>query len=193
MKSVNKLLHAAAFAAEKHRKQPRKGADPSPYINHPLEVAQIIALVGGVEDEDILVAAILHDTVEDTETTLEELSHEFGPKVSGYVNEVSDNKSLPKAERKRLQIEHAAHLSVGAKIIRLGDKITNVREIGTNPPADWSLSRQAEYLEWAGKLVDGLRDANPKLEEFFDQTVGSVRKILDSKAELAGLRLVGAR
>lgn len=169
MNNLSKLLEAASFAAKKHTGQKRKGADGEPYINHPLEVANLLANVGKVEDYDILIAALLHDTVEDTGVTEEDLTELFGAKVSGYVSEVTDDKSLPKAKRKQLQIEHAPHLSGGAKQIKLADKISNIRDVTENPPHDWSQERRLEYVEWGEKVVAGLRGANENLEKRFDE------------------------
>ncbi len=163
------LLAALRFAAEKHRDQRRKGADASPYINHPIEVAELLARVGGVRDVEVLAASILHDTIEDTETTPEELERAFGARVRGLVAEVTDDKSLPKAERKRLQREHAPHMSRDAKQIKLADKISNVREIGASPPHGWPLERRQEYIAWARAVVEGCRGANLELERFFDR------------------------
>jgi guanosine-3',5'-bis(diphosphate) 3'-pyrophosphohydrolase len=175
---LNKLVEAASFAARKHTGQRRKGSDAEPYINHPLEVANLLANVGGVEDLDILVGGLLHDTIEDTGTTKEELAKRFGERVAGYVSEVTDDKSLPSAERKQLQIEHAPHLSPGAKQIKLADKISNITDITNNPPADWSVGRRREYIEWGEKVVAGLRGANPALEAKFDETVRLARESL---------------
>jgi GTP diphosphokinase / guanosine-3',5'-bis(diphosphate) 3'-diphosphatase len=171
MSNTAKLLQAASFAAVKHTKQKRKGNDAAPYINHPLEVASLLANVGKVEDTDVLIAAILHDTVEDTETTKEEIAELFGENVAKMVMEVTDDKSLPKAERKQLQIEHAPHLSDGAKQVKLGDKISNIRDIVENPPDGWSDERRREYVEWGEKVVAGLRGANADLENHFDGLV----------------------
>jgi guanosine-3',5'-bis(diphosphate) 3'-pyrophosphohydrolase len=167
------LLRALRFAADKHRDQRRKGAEASPYINHPIEVAELLATVGGVDHLVTLQAAILHDTVEDTETTREDIEREFGPEVAEIVMEVTDDKSLPKEERKRLQVEHAPHLSRYAQQIKLADKISNVRSIIHTPPPDWSQERREQYLRWAGEVVDGLRGCNPALEELFDRQVAT--------------------
>jgi len=167
--NTNILLHAAHFAAAKHSGQLRKGALPEPYINHPLEVAHLIAGVGRVEDLDVLMAAILHDTVEDTGTTAGELTELFGEAVCGYVLEVSDDKSLPKARRKELQIEHAPHLSDGAKLVKLADKMSNVRDVIENPAVDWDTQRRREYVQWSRNVVAGLRGVNEHLEMLFDQ------------------------
>lgn len=166
---ISLLLKAARFSAERHRFQRRKGADASPYINHPLEVADLLANTGGVTDVRALVAAILHDTVEDTRTSFEEVQVLFGEEVRTVVEELTDDKKLPKPERKRLQIEHAAHLSGTAKPIKIADKICNVRDVTHDPPPDWSLERRREYLEWAAKVVAGCRGSNPALEQMFDE------------------------
>lgn len=164
-------MHAIKFAADKHRDQRRKGVDASPYINHPIEVAELISRVGGVEELAVLMAAILHDTVEDTETTLEDIESAFGAEVRDLVAEVTDDKSLQKADRKRLQVEHTPHLSDGAKLVRIADKTCNVRDIAHSPPPDWDAKRRTEYLEWASRVVDGCRGTNQKLERCFDETL----------------------
>lgn len=176
MNNTAKLLRAARFAAVKHTNQKRKGNDGAPYINHPLEVADLLVNVGKVEDTDVLIAAILHDTVEDTETTKEEIEELFGERVAKMVLEVTDDKSLPKAERKQLQIEHAPHLSDGAKQVKLGDKISNIRDVMENPPDGWSDERRREYIEWGEKVVAGLRGANENLEKHFDELAAEAKR-----------------
>jgi guanosine-3',5'-bis(diphosphate) 3'-pyrophosphohydrolase len=163
------ILKAASFAAEKHRDQRRKDAESSPYINHPITLANVLANEGNVTDPDVLCAALLHDTIEDTETTADELRGIFGDTVTGIVLEVTDDKSLPKAERKRLQIEHAAHASPQAKLVKLADKICNLRDILASPPADWSVERKQEYFDWSAKVITGVRDVHPGLALAFDQ------------------------
>ena len=132
-------------------------------------MANILANEASIEDEKVLVAAILHDTIEDTETTAAELADLFGDDVTAIVLEVSDDKSLPKAERKRLQVEHAPTISRRAKLVKLADKIANLRDIATSPPADWPLQRQQEYFDWAKSVVDGLRGIHQTLERLFDE------------------------
>ncbi|MCY7374683.1 MAG: HD domain-containing protein [Pyrinomonadaceae bacterium] len=171
-----KFLQAITFAAKKHATQKRKGADEEPYVNHVLEVASLLANVGQVDDFDVLIAAVLHDTVEDTATTAEEITEKFGENVCSIVLEVTDDKSLPKARRKELQIEHAPHLSSGAKLIKLGDKISNIRDVSENPPADWSKERRIEYVNWGEKVIDGLRGANANLEKHFDELIASAKE-----------------
>lgn len=174
------LLSALRFAADKHRDQRRKGACASPYINHPIEVAELLARVGRVTDPVLLQAAVLHDTLEDTQTTAKELDRHFGSNVRRLVEEVTDDKTLEKKERKRLQIEHAPSLSAAARLIKLADKICNVRDVGTKPPADWSLERRAAYLAWAEKVVAGCRGVNRTLEREFDRALAEGRSAIGS-------------
>ena len=176
MNDLAKFIQAASFAAKKHRGQKRKGAVEEPYINHPLEVANLLANVGKVEDYDILIAAVLHDTIEDTETTKEEIAELFGTKVSEMVLEVTDDKSLPKAERKQKQIEHAPHLSIGAKHIKLGDKSSNIHDVTENPPDFWSDERRLEYILWGEKVIAGVRGVNENLEQYFDKLVETAKQ-----------------
>jgi guanosine-3',5'-bis(diphosphate) 3'-pyrophosphohydrolase len=177
---LSRLLRALSFAADKHRAQRRKDREASPYINHPIGVASIIANIGGVDDLVTLVGAILHDTIEDTETTGDELEQEFGIDVRRLVEEVTDDKSLPKSERKRLQIEHAPTISTRAKLIKLGDKIWNIRDISQSPPADWSVTRRLEYLDWTEQVIAGCRGTNEKLEQFYDDNLEDIRAQLSA-------------
>jgi guanosine-3',5'-bis(diphosphate) 3'-pyrophosphohydrolase len=176
--NATQLLRAIKFAAHKHRDQRRKDADGSPYINHPIAVATVLAEEGDVSDEATLIAAALHDTVEDTNTTSEELENKFDPEVANLVRELTDDKSLDKAERKRLQIKHAPSLSDRAKQLKLADKICNVRDVTDNPPADWSLQRRSEYLEWSEQVVAGCRGINAKLDEAFDRAISRAESVL---------------
>ncbi len=162
------LIDALAFAAEKHRNQRRKDAEASPYINHPIALARVLSIEGGVDDSVVLVAALLHDTIEDTETTYDELTEQFGNEIADVVREVTDDKSLLKPERKQLQIEHAPHLSRAAKLVKLADKIANLRDVADHPPSKWPLERRREYFDWAKRVVDGLRGAHARLEALFD-------------------------
>jgi GTP diphosphokinase / guanosine-3',5'-bis(diphosphate) 3'-diphosphatase len=182
MLDVGKIMRAASFAAKKHAGQKRKGADGEPYINHPLEVASLLTNVGGIDDTDVITAALLHDTVEDTGVSLEEIEKEFGSAVAGYVGEVTDDKSLAKADRKRLQVEHAPHLSHGAKQIKLADKISNIRDVTSNPPDGWDNQRRREYVQWGSDVVAGLRGANRALEAEFDKLVESSKEVLNRAA-----------
>ncbi len=162
------LLHALAFASRKHRDQRRKDVDASPYINHPIALADILCNEGGIADIEVICAALLHDTVEDTNTTPEELEREFGARVRAIVMQVTDDKALTKSERKRLQVDHATHISTEAKLVKLADKISNLRDLINAPPADWSVGRRREYFDWAGAVVDRLRGVNSRLEAAFD-------------------------
>lgn len=165
------ILKAASFAAEKHREQRRKDAEASPYINHPIALANVLANEGGVTDPSVLCAALLHDTIEDTETTAEELKRLFGDKVTAIVLDLSDDKSLPKEVRKEEQVRHAPHISTEAKLVKLADKICNLRDILASPPADWSTERKRAYFEWTTRVVAGLRGVHPGLEAVFDGLV----------------------
>ena len=176
--NTGQLFEAIRFAADKHRNQRRRDNAKSPYINHPIEVVQLLWKVGGVRDVNVLLAAILHDTVEDTDTRPEEISDRFGEEVRSLVLEVTDDKSLPKSERKRLQIETAPHKSYGAKLIKLADKSCNVRNLISMPPVDWSLERRREYLLWTEKVVAGLRGTNAALEEYYDHELASGKSLL---------------
>lgn len=173
------LLRAANFSAQKHSHQRRKDEDQSPYINHPIQVAEILSRLGGVTNIDVLVAAMLHDTIEDTSATYDELCGLFGRKIADIVQEVTDDKNLPKEVRKNLQIEHAPHLSDEAKLVKLGDKICNIADICAHPPANWPLQRRQDYLTWAERVVAGLRGTNPALEAEFDH------QLQHGRAELA--------
>lgn len=164
-----KFSRALQFAAYKHRQQTRKDAAATPYINHPIDVTTVLIAEANITEVDVLCAALLHDTIEDTATTATELSAEFGPTVSAIVLEVSDDKTLPKAARKRLQIEHAAELSLAAKWVKLADKICNLRDIVQAPPAAWSAEQRLTYFDWAKDVVDALRGAHAELEAIFDQ------------------------
>ena len=179
------LLEALSFSAERHRHQRRKDPAQSPYINHPIEVVYVLWKIGGVRDVNVLAAAVLHDTIEDTKTSPQEIADQFGKEVLGLVLEVTDDKSLPKAERKRLQVKNAPHKSLGAKLIKLADKICNVRDLGRSVPKDWSLQRCLEYLDWSDQVVAGCRGSSPGLEACYDQSVTETGRLLQQVAESA--------
>ncbi|MCU7918572.1 MAG: HD domain-containing protein [Candidatus Thiodiazotropha sp. (ex Epidulcina cf. delphinae)] len=166
--ALQQLMRTLAFAARKHRDQRRKDIEASPYINHPITLADILVNEGGVTDRETLIAALLHDTIEDTDTTAEEIASEFGLVIAGLVMEVSDDSSLSKLERKELQIRHAPDLSHKARLVKLADKIANLRDIDQSPPADWSLQRKQAYFDWAKAVIDGLRGTHEGLEAIFD-------------------------
>jgi (p)ppGpp synthase/HD superfamily hydrolase len=172
-KDVCKILEAVSFAAEKHQSQTRKDPAMTPYIIHPMRVAKSLLVVGGVRDPDILIAALLHDTVEDTATTFEEIRSAFGPKVEGYLREVTDDKSLEKDVRKQLQIQHAPHKSAGAAMIKLGDKNDNLTSMGKELPVGWTNERLKAYFVWAQKVVNALPWVNAPLKKQVDQTISS--------------------
>lgn len=162
------LFRALSFAADKHRDQRRKDDHGSPYINHPIAVARVLCEEAGVTDAAVLCAALLHDTVEDTDTSSEELDTQFGAEIRGIVMEVTDDKRLPKEERKRLQVEHAAGISHAAKLIKLADKICNLRDVVEAPPMSWELKRRQAYFDWARDVVNQVRGAHSGLEALFD-------------------------
>jgi GTP diphosphokinase / guanosine-3',5'-bis(diphosphate) 3'-diphosphatase len=169
MESIQHVLDAARFAAEKHANQKRKGVTGEPYINHLIEVAQLVSTAVPEPDIHLLMAALLHDSIEDVGVTAAELAERFGPDVSALVVEMTDDKSLPKAERKRLQIEHAPKLTVRAQTIKLADKISNLRSILSSPPADWDYERKRQYFEWGKRVVDALSAPNPVLKAEFER------------------------
>ena len=162
------LLKALAFAAARHKDQRRKDADASPYINHPITLANVLCIEGHVTDIEVICGALLHDTVEDTGTRPEELETEFGKAIRDIVMELTDDKTLPKQERKQAQIEHAAGISDKAKLVKLADKISNLRDIVNSPPPDWSLERRCEYFDWAKSVIDRVRGVDAGLEAVFD-------------------------
>ena len=176
--SVGTLVEAVAFAASKHRDQRRKDVAASPYINHPIALANVLANEGGVTNLTALCAAVLHDTVEDTDTTAKELADIFGDKVTSIVLEVTDDKSLEKAVRKEEQVRHAPLISPEAKLVKLADKICNLRDILASPPADWTAERKKAYFDWASRVVAGVRGVHPGLEATFDGLVARQSELL---------------
>ena len=165
------FVQALAFASEKHRHQRRKDAHASPYINHPIALADVLVNEAGVIDSDVLCAAILHDTIEDTETTAEELRARFGPRITAIVLEVTDDTSLSSQVRKQRQIEYAPRASREAKLVKLADKICNLRDILASPPANWGVQRKRAYFDWAQQVIAGVRGVHPGLESIFDALV----------------------
>jgi GTP diphosphokinase / guanosine-3',5'-bis(diphosphate) 3'-diphosphatase len=172
------ILKTIEFAAARHRTQFRKGADKTPYINHPVQVANLLANEGGEYDPELLTASILHDVIEDTVDTTEEkeelirlMRKEFGEEVLSVTLEVTDDKMVEKSERKRLQIVNAPNISINAKKLRLADKIMNIHDMIYNPPVDWSLQRISDYFDWCEKVVAGLGSVNKKLEIMFSEVL----------------------
>lgn len=172
-----RIFRALKFAAEKHTHHRRKGGDDIPYINHPIAVATLLATVGGVTDPDLLAAALLHDTVEDTDATPEELVEQFGEEIAALVAEVTDDPLLTSAERKLTQEREASSKSPRAKLLRLSDKTCNVHDITFTPPRGWSVERRMEYFNWAERVVANLRGVHPEMESYFDVTLGKARRV----------------
>ncbi|MEO7455740.1 MAG: HD domain-containing protein [Gemmatimonadaceae bacterium] len=169
------LYRALQFAARKHVHQRRKGGKDVPYINHPIDVATLLATLGGVTDAEVLAAAFLHDTVEDTNTTNEELEQEFGAAIAGLVAEVTDDGALTSAEQKHRQEIEAPFKSPRAKLIRLADKTCNVHDIAHAPPPSWSVERRRSYFEWAARVVEALGPVHPALEAEFARRLAAAR------------------
>jgi (p)ppGpp synthase/HD superfamily hydrolase len=176
---ITRLLTALQLATEKHRHQRRKDRDASPYINHPIQVAEILWRIGEVREIAIIAGALLHDTLEDTDLTPQEIESACGAEVLALVQAVTDDKSLPKQQRKQLQVDHAPHNSPGAKQIKLADKICNIYDIIHCPPQTWSQQRCQAYIDWSEQVVAGLRGINPALEAYYDQLVMEARKQFD--------------
>lgn len=163
------ILEALAFAAHKHKDQRRKDVAASPYINHCIAVANVLVRPGHIKDAETICAALLHDTIEDTETAPEELRRRFGTTICQTVEEVTDDTGLPSKERKRRQVERAAHISERGKLVKLADKICNIRDVADHPPAGWRLKRRQEYFDWAREVVEQLRGVHAELEGLFDR------------------------
>lgn len=169
--AIGLIIKATRFAADKHKNQRRKDIDASPYINHPIALASVLANEGGITDPVVLCGALLHDTIEDTETTADELRAAFGEEITAVVLDVTDDKSIKdKQRRKELQVEHAPHIAPKAKLVKLADKICNLRDIAASPPADWPKERKTAYFDWAARVIAGVRGTHPALEAIFDQT-----------------------
>ena len=176
MEKISLFLKALHFAADKHRYQKRKDVEASPYINHPIYVAQILSDIAGIDDVEVLCGAVLHDTVEDTETSLNDIELAFGLRVARIVEEVTDDKSLAKQARKQAQIDHARHISREGALVKVADKIANIRDVASNPPVDWNTTRRKEYLDWAEKVVAGCKPQSPELLSYFEESLASARE-----------------
>ena len=161
---ITRALH---FAAERHSNQRRKGRAQEPYINHLAEVAELVVQATEGKDANLVVAALLHDTIEDTATLPEELASIFNRDVAQLVQEVTDDNSLTKKNRKDLQITNAPKKSRRAKILKLADKISNLRSIANSPPENWDEQRKREYIQWSMRVANGLKGVNPWLEARF--------------------------
>ena len=176
------ILKSLEFAAFRHNGQLRKGEGRTPYINHPIQVANLLANYAGETDPVLISAAILHDVVEDTVNTpgerdelIKQISEIFGEEILLLTLEVTDDKTLDKLERKRLQVENASHKSDRAKKLKIADKIMNLRDLTDNPPSDWSIERITGYFDWAENVVVGLRGINQKLDDMFDEALLKAR------------------
>jgi len=182
---AGRLLRAASFAAKVHATHKRKGASAEPYVNHVLEVARILAEAGA--PEEAILAGLLHDTVEDSDQDPDPITHdrlvaEFGETVARIVAEATDDKSLPKETRKALQVKHAPTKSQAAKMLKLADKISNLRAITASPPANWDQARRVEYIGWAGRVAAGLKGVNPALDALFEATYRNAMAKLAAEA-----------
>jgi guanosine-3',5'-bis(diphosphate) 3'-pyrophosphohydrolase len=175
---VTLVLRALRFAAQQHKEQRRKDAEASPYVNHLIAVAETLWCEGGIRDAQTIVSGILHDAVEDTDTTPEEIESLFGKAVRAIVAEVTDDKGLRKALRKRIQVETAPRVSHQAKKVKLADKICNLEDIITSPPTGWAEERKRDYVKWAKQVVDGLRGTNARLEARFDELYAQAERVL---------------
>jgi (p)ppGpp synthase/HD superfamily hydrolase len=169
---VTRAIH---FAAQRHADQRRKGRRREPYVNHLAEVAELVCEAIDGDDPALVSAAYLHDTIEDTQTSLEELRSLFGEDIAALVMEVTDDKSLPKMERKRLQIVTAPKKSPRAKLLKIADATSNVRALAVDPPADWDTTRVLDYIAWAEQVIGHCRGLNSKLEQAFDVAVSGAR------------------
>jgi len=175
------VLHAAETASRWHVHHRRKGEAAEPYINHLLEVALLVAQATGGKDFDLVIAALLHDAIEDCEVSADEITAHFGPDVAGLVRAVTDDKNLPKAERKRLQISHAAAAPARAKILKLADKISNLRAMAASPPKGWPLERKRDYVAWAREVAVGLRGTHAWLEAALDEAAAAAERALGAR------------
>lgn len=167
-KLITDIIKCVNFSAVKHKDQRRKDPEKTPYINHPIGVANILVNEADVADINVILAAILHDTVEDTDTSFVEIEEQFGPVVRRIVEEVTDDKTLPKLERKKLQVVHASQSSPEAKLVKLADKLYNLRDLNRATPEGWTEDRVEAYFIWAKEVVDGLKGTNDKLEKELD-------------------------
>lgn len=180
---VTELTRALTFAAEAHANQRRKGAAQEPYLNHLVEVMDLVAQATGGNDTELLIAALLHDVVEDTAVTGDQLAQTFGERVARIVDENSDDMSLPKDERRRQRISGMAKKSADARMVKTADVISNLRAMATSPPAGWTADRKLGYLEGCRQLIDAGRGANPSLEAVFDETVAATEQAIRDEAE----------
>ena len=173
---MNLVLKATQFAALKHCDQRRKDGK-TPYIIHPISVAMILAEIGSIEDLEILSAALLHDTLEDTDTSAHELDKIFGSRVRIIVEELTDNDMLTFSQSKQMQIENAPYLSKNATLVRIADKISNVSDVIENPPPEWNQKRCNKYVDWAEAVMNNCQKVNQDLENHFFELLTEYRKL----------------
>lgn len=173
------LLRAAAFSADAHKGQRRKNLAQTPYINHPIRVASLLSTIANVHTPEVLIAALLHDTVEDTHVTLHDIRNAFGNKVANIVKQVTDDKDLPKDVRKQLQIQNAPLISSQAKLVKLADKLDNLTSLLTHTPLNWQSKRVADYYKWAESVIAGLRGTNKSLEHSLDHVLSQRQIAID--------------
>jgi (p)ppGpp synthase/HD superfamily hydrolase len=185
-KDLALVTRAADFAARAHTAQHRKGLAKEPYVNHLTEVAALLAEAVGDDDADLIAAAYLHDTLEDTATVYEDLVAQFGVEVAKLVAEVTDDKSLQKTERKRLQVETVAKKSARAQLLKIADKTSNLRSLVASPPAGWSKMRLLEYIEWAEAVVSQVRGSNAVLDAAFAAALDTARREISAKVDGEG-------
>lgn len=178
IKVQQKILNALQFAAEKHKGQFRKGLSKTPFINHPIKVATILADNGEADNADLLQAAILHDTIEDTNTTATEIKKVFGKLIGDIVLECTDDKYLPSQQRKQAQIDNVTKASINAKKLKLADKIANVKDIILDPPKGWGIERKLNYLDWANKVCCQIKGVNKNLENLFEKELTLAKQTL---------------
>lgn len=175
------FIKALRFASDKHMTHRRKGCDSVPYINHLIKVAEILYTIGDENNEEILAAAILHDTLEDTDTTFEELNSIFGTRIAELVREVTDDMSLSYEDRKRHQIKNAIFISNDARKLKIADKISNIKDI-LELPLNWSNRRKRQYIDWAEQVITNCRGVNPKLDQAFDEILLQARTAISLSA-----------
>ncbi len=182
MNNLTVLTKAVSFAAAKHTLQKRKGDAGEPYFNHLAEVASLVAAATNGEDGNLIAAAYLHDTIEDTDTTYEDLELAFTTDIANLVREMTDDKSLPKEERKRLQIQNALKHTKRCQILKAADKISNLRSLAASPPTDWSTDRRSGYIRWAIEVVEQLKGNNSWLDERFADAVKAAGDTISLRA-----------
>ncbi len=170
-KDAEIVLDAVAFSAEKHKLQVKSNAKKTPYIIHPIEVADLALKVGQVYDKDVLVAALLHDVLDGTTATEKEISDHYGKTVASYVQEMTSPKDLSLKEQKKEQIKAAFHQTPNVAIIKLSDKLSNLGTLAKNPPSNWSRDRIDQYFQWAQSVIENLPESNQPLKKQVKQVI----------------------